>query len=143
MADNPEKKPKLTISIQGKEGCVGIHKNVVRALGCPRYLAPRISRKRNLFMLVPCEREDVLSLEMPENFLESAYTNYRIHSLGFVRDILLSNGLKTECTYFLEGRYSKKNHAVIFPIPEKLQSKVIRLSGLKTVIECVTDICFK
>lgn len=116
MTVNPEKTPKLTISIQGKEGCIGIHKNVVRALGCPRYLAPRISRKRNLFMLVQCEREDVLSLEMPENFLESAHTNYRIHSLSFVRDILLSNGLRTECTYFLEGRYSKKNHSVIFPI---------------------------
>lgn len=116
MADNPEKKPKLTISIQGKEGCVGIHKNVVRALGCPRYLAPRISRKRNLFMLVPCEREDVLSLEMPEKFLESDHTNYRIHSLSFVRDILLSNGLSIDSTYFLEGQYSQRNNAVIFPI---------------------------
>lgn len=116
MTGNSENNPRLTISIQGKEGCIGIHKNVVRTLGCPRYLAPRISRKRNLLMLVPCEREEVLSLEMPEKFLENAHRNYRIHSLGFVRDILLTNGLSTECTYFLEGQYSKKNNAVIFPI---------------------------
>lgn len=116
MTGNPEKTPRLTISIQGKEGCIGIHKNVVRTLGCPRYLAPRISRKRNLFMIVPCEREEMLSFEMPEKFLESDHTNYRIYSLGFVRDILISNGLNTDCTYFLEGQYSQKNNAVIFLI---------------------------
>ena len=46
---------KLTITLQGKQGAIGIRKNVYRAIGCPRYVSLRISYKNNTLMLRPCE----------------------------------------------------------------------------------------
>ena len=41
---------KLTITLQGKQGAIGIRKNVYRAIGCPRYVSLRISYKNNTLM---------------------------------------------------------------------------------------------
>ena len=79
---------KLTITLQGKQGAIGIRKNVYRAIGCPRYVSLRISYKNNTLMLRPCESKDVMSFQAPKNFLSNHNTNFRVHSLKFVRELL-------------------------------------------------------
>ena len=107
---------KLTITLQGKQGAIGIRKNVYRAIGCPRYVSLRISYKNNTLMLRPCESKDVMSFQAPKNFLSNHNTNFRVHSLKFVRELLESNNLEQETTYLLEGTFAKRHNAVIFPL---------------------------
>lgn len=107
---------KLTITLQGKEGAIGIRKNVYRVLGCPRFVSLRVSYKNNSLLLKACESKDVMSYEAPEGFANNHHVNFRMHSLRFVQDILVSNKLDVETTYVLEGNYSKKHNAVIVPI---------------------------
>lgn len=107
---------KLTITLQGKEGAIGIGKNVVRVLGAPQYLTLRISYKNNSLLLQPCDQKDVMSFEIPHNFLSGRHVNYRIRSLSFVRELLDSNGLMNDSTYVLDGLYSSRLNAVAFPL---------------------------
>lgn len=107
---------KLTITLQGKQGAIGIRKNVYRAIGCPRYVSLRISYKNNTLMLRPCESKDVMSFQAPKDFLSNHNTNFRVHSLKFVRELLENNNLELENTYLLEGKYSKRHNAVIVPL---------------------------
>ena len=107
---------KLTITLQGKQGAIGIRKNVYRAIGCPRYVSLRISYKNNTLMLRPCESKDVMSFQAPKDFLSNHNTNFRVHSLKFVRELLENNNLELENTYLLEGKFSKRHNAVIVPL---------------------------
>jgi hypothetical protein len=107
---------KLTITLQGKEGAIGIHKGVYRIIGCPRYVSLRISYKNNTLMIRPCESKDVMSFQAPKDFLSRHNSNFRVHSLQFVQNLLESNSLDQQTTYILEGTFSKLNNAVIFPI---------------------------
>ena len=106
----------LTITLQGKEGAIGIRKNVVKALGSPRFIALRISYKNNSLLLHPCEQKDVMSYEIPHDFLLGKHVNFRIHSLSFVKELLKENDLESNCTYVLEGHYSPRMNAVVFPM---------------------------
>lgn len=107
---------RLTITLQGKEGAIGIRKNVYRALGSPRFICLRVSYKQNSLLLRACESKDLMSFEAPDGFAENHHINFRMHSLRFVQDMLISNKLDGDCTYVLEGDYSKKHNAIIVPI---------------------------
>lgn len=107
---------KLTITLQGKEGAIGIRKSVYRKMGCPRYVSLRISYKNNALMLRPCESKDVMSFQAPADFLTRHNSNFRVHSLRFVRDLLESNRLDRDTTYVIEGTFSECFNAVLFPL---------------------------
>ncbi len=107
---------KLTITLQGKKGTIGIRKNVYRTMGCPRYVSLRISYKSNTLMLRPCESKDVMSFQAPKDFIARRDVNFRMNSLKFVRDLLEDNNLDQETTYVLDGTFSKPNNAVLFPL---------------------------
>lgn len=117
MNDAMNKEIKLTITLQGKEGAIGIRKNVYRAMGCPQYISLRISYKHNSLMLLACESKDVLLYAVPEKYKKNSNkSNFRIHSLSFVKSVLLDNGLDIECTYILEGAKLKDTDAITFSI---------------------------
>ncbi len=117
MNDTMNKEIKLTITLQGKEGAIGIRKNVYRAMGCPQYVSLRISYKHNSLMLLPCESKDVMSYAVPEQYKKNSNkSNFRIHSLSFVKSVLLDNGLDIESTYVLEGTKVKDTDAITFSI---------------------------
>jgi hypothetical protein len=107
---------KLTITLQGKEGAIGIRKNVIKVLDAPRFVALRISYKNNSLLLIPCEQQDVMSYEIPHNFLKGRHVNFRIHSLSFVKELLEYNELDSDTTYILEGAYASQMNAVVFPL---------------------------
>jgi len=67
-------------------------------------------------MLRPCESKDVMSFQAPKDFLSNHNTNFRVHSLKFVRELLENNNLELENTYLLEGKFSKRHNAVIVPL---------------------------
>ena len=108
------KKP--TISVMGKDGSIEIHKNTVRVLDYPEYICLRISKKKNSLLLRPCEATDVLSFQMPRDFMKRTQVHYRIHSLLFVRDLLRTNNLNQEGSYYLDGKYVKEGNAVVFSL---------------------------
>ena len=116
MADTSITTKNLTVSIMGKEGAIGIHKNIVRSLGCPNYLCLRVSRSNNSFLLRPCNADDKLSFQMPQDFLNDHHINYRIRSLRFVQDLLSINKLDKNGSYYLTGQMLKNNIAIVFPL---------------------------
>lgn len=107
---------KLTMTLQGKEGAIGIRKNTVKALGCPRYICLRISKKGDSLLIRPCESIDVMSYEMPEDFLKSHHVNFRIHSQMFVQTLLKNHSLNKDQTYILDGMLLKNNSAAVFSL---------------------------
>lgn len=116
MADTSITVNNLTVSIMGKEGAIGIHKNIVRSLGCPNYLCLRVSRSRNSFLLRPCGADEKLSFQMPQDFLNDHHINYRIRSLRFVQNLLQNNKLDKNSSYYLTGKMLKEDNAVVFSL---------------------------
>ncbi len=111
----PELSP-LTITLLGREGAIGIRKNVVKALGSPRYVSLRISYKNKSLLLLPCDQKDVMSYEMPHDFMNGRHINFRIYSLSFVQDLLKTHGLNSDASYILKGKLSSKIKGIYFPL---------------------------
>ena len=107
---------KLTLTLQGREGAIGIRKNTYRVMGCPRYVSLRVSYRKNSLMLLPCESKDVMSYEAPKNFLSKQHINFRMYSQRFVQDLLRDNRLDLDSTYILTGQFLEKPRTVVFPI---------------------------
>lgn len=116
MADTSVTNKYLTVSIMGKEGAIGIHKNIVKSLGCPNYLCLRISPSRTSFLLRPCEADEKLSFQMPSEFLGDHHVNYRIRSLRFVQNLLSNNKLDRNGSYYLIGKMIEDKKTVVFPL---------------------------
>ena len=108
--------PLLTITLLGREGAIGIGKNVAKALGSPRYVSLRISYKNKSLLLLPCDQKDVMSCEMPHDFLNGRHINFRIYSLSFVQDLLQTHQLNCDASYVLEGKLSSKIKGIYFPL---------------------------
>ena len=106
----------LTITLLGREGAIGIRKNVAKALGSPRYVSLRISYKNKSLLIRPCDQKDVMSYEMPHDFLNGRHVNFRIYSLGFVQDLLKTHGLNSNASYLLEGKLSPRIKGIYFPL---------------------------
>ena len=115
-ATSISEQPLLTITLQGREGAIGIRKNIVKALGSPRYVSLRISYKNKSLLLLPCDQKDVMSYEMPHDFLNGRHVNFRIYSLSFVQDLLRTYGLNSDASYILNGKLSSKIKGIYFPL---------------------------
>lgn len=58
-----------------------------------------------------------MSYAVPEQYKKNSNkSNFRIHSLSFVKSVLLDNGLDIESTYVLEGAQVKDTDAITFSI---------------------------
>ncbi len=106
----------LTITLLGREGAIGIRKNVAKALGSPRYVSLRISYKNKSLLLLPCDQKDVMSYEMPHDFMNGRHVNFRIYSLSFVQDLLKTHGLNSDASYILHGKLSSRIKGIYFPL---------------------------
>lgn len=101
------------ILIQPYKYTITIGKDIVRALGFPKYVCLRINESSNSFAVIPCEEHDVMSFKVPERLLSDHHTVFRINSKQFVLNLILKYDLDVSCVYGCRGAYGQKVNAVI------------------------------
>ena len=112
-----EKKSKLYLSLLGKEDAIGIGKEVVKALGVPQYVTFKVKDNNGSIIIIPCEKEDVMSFKVPDEFLKPhSHRNFRLYSKEYVGMLLKSLGLQSDKSHVFYGTYSSENNAVVFKI---------------------------
>ena len=112
MTDN--KQSELSISIQARINTIRVHKNVIRALNNPEYICLRVNEDMSSIAILPCKSSDLMSFRVPEGLLEKQRAEMRIFSKSFIQTVLSRNGLETEATYSLYGKYLEGSNAIIF-----------------------------
>lgn len=111
---NDNKHSELSISILAKINTIRVHKNVIRALRNPDYICLRVNEDMSSIAILPCESSDLMSFRVPEGLLENQRADMRIFSKSFIQTVLSRNGLETQATYSLFGKYLEGNNAIIF-----------------------------
>lgn len=101
------------ILIQPYKYTITIGKDIVRALGFPKYVCLRINESSNSFAIIPCEEHDVMSFKVPERLLSDHHTVFRINSKQFVLNLILKYDLDVSCVYGCRGAYGQRVNAVI------------------------------
>jgi len=110
-----EIKSKLYLSLLGKEEAIGIGKEVVKALGVPEYITFKVKDNKRSIIIIPCEKEDVMSFKVPEEFLKPhSHRNFRLYSKEYVIDLLKNLGLETNKSHYFYGTYSGDINGVVF-----------------------------
>ena len=67
------------ILIQPYRYTITIGKDIVRALGFPKYVGLRINEINNSFAIIPCKEHDVMSFKVPERLLSDHHTHQHTH----------------------------------------------------------------
>lgn len=105
---------RLMISIHSKYQVIQISKEVIRKLGSPHYICPKVNKSRTSVAIMPCKEKDVMSFAVPENLLTDNSVGFRLCSKQFVELLIYKNNLDIDITYQIDGTYLAKNNAVIF-----------------------------
>lgn len=112
-----EIKSKLYLSLLGKEEAIGIGKEVVKALGVPEYITFKVKDNKGSIIIIPCEKEDVMSFKVPEEYLKPhSHRNFRLYSKEYVVDLLKKLGLETDRSHYFYGTYSGEMNGVVFKL---------------------------
>ena len=101
------------ILIQPYRYTITIGKDIVRALGFPKYVGLRINEINNSFAIIHCKEHDVMSFKVPERLLSDHHTVFRINSKQFVLNLIIKYNLDVSCVYGCRGAYGQKINAVI------------------------------
>ena len=105
-------KPGITINF--REGCISIGKDVIRALGGPEYISIMKNNEKKTLLIIPCGEYDPLSFRVPENFLNEYNKMFRIYSLQFTNEFRSEGGFNNENYVRLKGKYDEKMGSVVF-----------------------------
>ena len=109
-------KLRLGISLCFKEGCISVGKDVIRALGEPRYISILKNDEKKTLLIIPCGEYNPLSFKVPEDLLVNTNKKFRIYSLQFVEDIRLMYGFTDINLIRLSGVYDSSMRSVIFEL---------------------------
>lgn len=115
---NDHKPIELSISILAKFRTIRVHKNVIRALKNPEFVCLRVNEDMSSIAILPCESSDLMSFRVPDGLLENQRTEMRIYSKSFIQTILSRNGLDTQASYSLHGKFLEGSNAIIFSFSE-------------------------
>lgn len=106
------------ISINGKQYCINIGRDVIRKLGFPSHVCILQNYRKNAIAIMPCEETEVLSFRVPDGFTTDRMKKFRIYSQALVEEILSNNDLEAGCIYSLKGQHEPDANAVIFYLSE-------------------------
>lgn len=104
----------LSITINGKQNAIRISKNVIKALGNPKYVCLRVNNNYSSIAILPCSSGDPLSFKVPDEFISKAKSDFRIHSKCFVRSVFTGSRFDVDLSYVFIGTFLEKNNAVVF-----------------------------
>lgn len=104
------------ISLCFKEGCISVGKDVIRALGEPRYISILKNDEKKTLLIIPCGEYDSLSFKVPEDLLVNTNKKLRIYSFKFVEDLREMYGYPNIKLIRLSGVYDSSMRGVIFEL---------------------------
>ena len=104
------------ITINGKEYCINVGRDVIRALGHPSHICILEHDKWHDIAIAPCEESEMLSFKVPEGFPDDRMKKFRIYSQSLVKEILANSDLTPGETHNLKGEYIEAMNAVLFQV---------------------------
>ena len=104
------------ISLCFTEGCISVGKDVIRALGEPRFISILKNDEKKTLLIIPCGENDSLSFKVPEDLLENTNKKLRIYSFRFVEDLRVMYGYSNIKIIRLIGVYDSSMRSVIFEL---------------------------
>ena len=107
-----------SISIDGKQFCINVGRDVIRALKYPDYICILESDSQNAIAITPCDESVVLSFHVPEGFPEDRKRKFRIYSQKLVSEIFDHCKLQAGRRYTLKGGLDDSMNAVVFHLDE-------------------------
>ena len=116
-------KPKVfRMTLQGKQECICLGKELVRGLGTPAYVKLLVSENYDELVFTPCNEKEVMSFKVPAQN-KTNHAGMRIFSKAFVHEVLDRNHLDKTKTHAFYGTYMTGQPAIVFPLkPEEKQS---------------------
>jgi hypothetical protein len=103
-----------SITLNGKEYCINVGRDVVRALGYPSHICILEYDKWQVMAITPCDESDPLSFQVPEGFPDGKMKKFRIYSQSLVREIIEDCKFNLGEVYNLKGEYIEAMNAVLF-----------------------------
>ncbi len=104
------------ISLCFKEGCISVGKDVIRALGEPRYISILKNYEKKTLLIIPCGEYAPLSFKVPEDLMVNTNKKFRIYSLQFVENIRIKYGYTNNKLIRLNGVYDCSMRSVVFEL---------------------------
>ena len=116
MSENKIIVPSITIDC--RQYCINVGRDVVRLLECPKCICILESERRHTIAMAPCDDSVVLSFKVPERFPEDRSRKFRIYSQSLVTEIMENYDLDPGHSYTLKGKLDEAMNAVIFHLDE-------------------------
>lgn len=113
---NNNRKIVPAITINTKEYCINVGRDVIRALNYPSYICLLEHDKWQVIAITPCEATELLSFKVPEGFPDDRMKKLRIYSQSLVKEIMASDDLAPGEIYNLKGEYISAMNAVLFQV---------------------------
>ena len=104
------------ITIDGRQDCISIGRDVIRVLGYPGYVSILRNDLQKTIAIKQSESREVLSFKVPEGFPDEGRRMFRIYSQAFTREILELYELDATKSHAFKGTYVKEYDAVVFSL---------------------------
>ena len=112
MSGSKNRAPAITIN--GREFCINVGRDVIRALDHPSHICILEHDNWQMIAIAPCDENDVLAFQVPEGFPEDRSRKFRIYSQSLVNEIITQCALDPGTTHNLKGDYVESMNAVLF-----------------------------
>ena len=116
---NSKKTIAPAITINGKEFCINVGRDVIRALGYPTHICILEHDQWQVLAMTPCEETELLSFRVPAGFPDDGMKKFRIYSQSLVKEIIDDCNLDPGEIYAFKGEYVETMNAVLFRLSEK------------------------
>ena len=113
----PEEKalrPIISFCLRSDGGCMTIGKDVIRALGNPKYITFLVNWERLSIAILECHPRNNMSFMVPDYY--SSDVKFRIHSKPFVTQVSEACNLPFDRATRFKGVYNLEKKAVIFDL---------------------------
>ena len=102
------------ITINGKEYCINVGRDVIRVLDHPSHICILEHDNWKMIAIAPSDGSALLSFPVPEGFPEDRRKKFRIYSQSLVNEIITECDLDPGATHNLKGEYVEAMNAVLF-----------------------------
>ena len=104
------------ITIDGRQDCISIGRDVIRVLGYPEYISILKNDLQNTIAITQSQSREVLSFKVPDGFPDGRRKMFRVYSQAFTSGLMDAYELDRSKSYSFVGQYIKDFGAVIFSL---------------------------
>ena len=113
---------RINVSICAFRHEMRMGKHMIKALGDPDYIAWRINKARDSFIIIPCGAKEPLSFKVPEGLHGRNGRQFRITSKSFITEIFEKINLDVHKNYMIPGIYVAEKNCVVFNVSDAFEN---------------------